>query len=946
MKQILKRLRILRSFATYISFATATVYATSPEMQLIIVSQPTDISIVQKGEIATISFVAEKGDYDVSYQWYQSTDGTKQTGVIIDGATSNSFTTEVFTVKGIRYYYCIATSGDESVASDVVVAAYTGLPTLRINTETPIDSITKEEYVLGTMEIIYGNGEIFSYEFKKEKNGEKKEGIKGRGNSSWQQPKKGYSIKFESKQSLFGFPASKKWCITGNHSDKTLLRNKLASILGYEIYNTVWNPRFVSVDLVWNGEYRGNYVFGEKIAIGSGRVDIQDISDYSEKNIEFERYTDQNGDGSINLYDGGFIFEIDQRDEAEFMFITTKEAHIALDDPDSISEETWSHIKNVIQTAEDVLYSTNYTNELEGWRNFYDEKSIIDWFFVNEIAKNRDARQYASIYKYYSPIEKKIHFAPIWDFDIGFGNDGEKGDKPQYGTPTGWYIKNGTWMGRFFTDSGFVANIKSRWNSKKIALINTVTNNLQMLANENATSAECNFNKWKILGKYVWPNPEGYKDRQTYQSEIDYLKNWLGERIAWMDIALKNSFFISYDLAGGTLAKKPTKVFLSQSTSDFTLKNPSRYGYTFAGWSGPGIDGLSTSVKVTDDGKGDRTFTANWTRDFSIKDISLCSITLSDSGFIYNGSTITPAIVVTDDGKTLIANEDYTTNYENNVAAGIAKIIVSGIGEYSGKQEKLFTIAPRPVVVKIENEKKMYGMNDPEWNWTIEGLLSCDNVGDVLNGISVFREPLENVGRYTISVNIDSIENSNYTADVKEGILTIEPDTTKVVVKVVGHIDTVEYDGKKHAVYGFDIKSNNEKYSPNFIDYAGDSLVIGKDAKTYPMGLATYDFKNISENFSNVLFDITDGYLVIKPQEKNQAFTMSPENGTPLRLSSTGRYIRVQTTLLSKRYAVYDIQGVVVQIGNVEQESFDISVKKAGVFIVHIGSTMQKVYVR
>ena len=47
------------------------------------------------------------------------------------------------------------------------------------------------------MEIIYGNGENFSYEFKKEKNGEKKEGIKGRGNSSWQQPKKGYSIKFE-----------------------------------------------------------------------------------------------------------------------------------------------------------------------------------------------------------------------------------------------------------------------------------------------------------------------------------------------------------------------------------------------------------------------------------------------------------------------------------------------------------------------------------------------------------------------------------------------------------------------------------------------------------------------------------------------------------------------------------------------------------------------------
>ena len=75
--------------------------------------------------------------------------------------------------------------GEEKVVSDVVVVAYTELLILYIDTEIPIDSITRESYVPGNMRLIYGNGEMFTYEIKKEK-----EGIKGRGNSSWGKPKK------------------------------------------------------------------------------------------------------------------------------------------------------------------------------------------------------------------------------------------------------------------------------------------------------------------------------------------------------------------------------------------------------------------------------------------------------------------------------------------------------------------------------------------------------------------------------------------------------------------------------------------------------------------------------------------------------------------------------------------------------------------------------------
>lgn len=60
------------------------------------------------------------------------------------------------------------------------------------------------------------------------------------------------------------------------------------------------------------------------------------------------------------------------------------------------------------------------------------------------------------------------------------------------------------------------------------------------MADELCVSAEINFKKWDILGRYVWPNPNGYDVRTSYQSEVDYLVAWLGNRIAWMDAMMSS----------------------------------------------------------------------------------------------------------------------------------------------------------------------------------------------------------------------------------------------------------------------------------------------------------------------------------------------------------------------------------------------------------------------
>ena len=41
-----------------------------------------------------------------------------------------------------------------------------------------------------------------------------------------------------------------------------------------------------------------------------------------------------------------------------------------------------------------------------------------------------------------------------------------------------------------------------------------------------------NFQKWDILGNYVWPN---YYVGSTYVDELDFFKNWIGDRLLWID---------------------------------------------------------------------------------------------------------------------------------------------------------------------------------------------------------------------------------------------------------------------------------------------------------------------------------------------------------------------------------------------------------------------------
>jgi hypothetical protein len=258
-------------------------------------------------------------------------------------------------------------------------------------------------------------------------------------------------------------------------------------------------------------------MLGEQIKIDDNRVNIKDIS--KAKSID----------------KGGFIFEIDGRQDEAFNFITSRGVCISLKDPDEVRDEIQQKVKDIIQTAEDALYSENFADPANGWRKYFDEASVIAWYLMNELGKNVDSANYASIYFYYDPSDKLIHMGPNWDFDLAYGNV----NYADCDSTEDLYVKNNSiWIHQMFFDAGFVNNVKNKWNSTKEPLYESINTWIPEEAGFLNGAANMNFSRWEILGKYVWPNPSEYYKRTTYQSEIDYLTDWLNDRYSYLNTSL------------------------------------------------------------------------------------------------------------------------------------------------------------------------------------------------------------------------------------------------------------------------------------------------------------------------------------------------------------------------------------------------------------------------
>jgi len=349
--------------------------------------------------------------------------------------------------------------------------------------------------------------------------------IRGRGNSSFGMPKKGYNLLLENKTQIFDMAPSRQWLLMANYSDKSLMRNYTAYEFSRDL-GAEFAPKMRFVDVILNGRYIGNYVIGERVKIDKGRLDLSKIKADT---------TDEYG------LTGGYVLEVNSADKwnaSEVIFETSKinlnRGHFwSIRQPAerNLPPAAYEYIKNYINNAENALFSDNFKDPEKGYRAYIDTASVINWYLVNELYKQVDAAFHTSVFLY-KPRGEKLRMGPVWDFDLGGGN----ADYGGCDDPEGWYVRYSAWISRMFEDEAFAKDFKDRWNYVKTnGYFDVFFKRIDDTAKLLEKSAEMNFETWRILGKYVWPNAGDVSSRTTYQSEIDYLKEWLALRIKWMD---------------------------------------------------------------------------------------------------------------------------------------------------------------------------------------------------------------------------------------------------------------------------------------------------------------------------------------------------------------------------------------------------------------------------
>lgn len=433
-----------------------------------------------------------------------------------DGVTANNFSNPVkYTVY----------SGKET-AEYTVTVTHLGprIPRVYIDTENKAPILNKDNYVTSTVRVEdydkqYTDGTSFS----------SAAGVKGRGNSTWGMPKKPYRIKLDKKASLLGLSPDKDWALLANYTDKTLLRNitafEISRIVGME-----WTPTSLSVDFYLNGTYQGVYCLTEHVKVAKDRLDLNLVTP---------------SDNSGEALTGDYFLELDFHADEENLFKTKlEELPIMFKDPEDPTSEQFKYVEDFFNTAESVLYSENFKDPENGYKKYIDMESFIQYYIVQELAKNVDGNMRGSCYlalRRNGKIEQPL----VWDFDIAFGN-AEHIVSQQGATSVGWdgwYIKTKSpWFDQLFKDPAFVQRLKERWNELKPQL-DELPNYIREHAAGLNDAQQKNFGSlskggagWNI-NEIMWPN---FINRGSYSAEVDYLVTFVEKRLDWLNTNINN----------------------------------------------------------------------------------------------------------------------------------------------------------------------------------------------------------------------------------------------------------------------------------------------------------------------------------------------------------------------------------------------------------------------
>ncbi|GHU45682.1 hypothetical protein FACS1894120_0990 [Clostridia bacterium] len=404
-------------------------------------------------------------------------------------------------------------------------AAPSHIPAVYITTDSGKDITSKTKYVAGKFSMAVPKTSRY------EKVAQTDMTIKGRGNSTWAMPKKPYRIKFNKKISLLGLPKSKDWILLANHADRSLIRNTVAFEAARET-GLGFVPTAIPVSLYVNGAYKGVYTLGDAVEVQPGRVELGSNDAKSKKDV-------------------GFLLEVGgaKKDTNAFKkeyFHTNLLSYVLVHSPkygNDLTPAQFKYIGGYFMDAEKAIMN------LDGYEDYIDVDSFVDFFLHTELFFNTDSTFYRSCYISKDP-GGKLKMAAVWDFDSAIGN--YSGDLDEVGKYYNYnrftsvhgeshYIKTKSWMQYLLKDPAFCSKVKKRWNEIGGKMLKRALSTAEKYRTTLAVPAKSNFQVWQVLGSGQRIRGEANTlSIPTYNGQIDYIEDFLRTRKIWLDYAIQH----------------------------------------------------------------------------------------------------------------------------------------------------------------------------------------------------------------------------------------------------------------------------------------------------------------------------------------------------------------------------------------------------------------------
>ncbi|MCA6362229.1 MAG: CotH kinase family protein [Bacteroidetes bacterium] len=418
------------------------------------------------------------------------------------------------------------------------------LPIVVLNTNN--QPIPQGPKIMADMGIIYNGPSVRNYLTDPFNDYNGKIGIDIRGNYSAILPQKPYGIETRDVNGnslnvpLLGMPSENDWALLANYNDKSFMRNLLA----FDVFDKTghYAPRARLVEVVLNGEYQGVYLLCETIKRDANRVDIARL--------------DPNETTWPDV-SGGYMLKTDYWDNANSWQLgfspigyPNMDVHMVYvyPDPADLVPQQQTYIQTFVNDYETALYGAAFADTAVGYRKYISVRSFMDYWIVNELSRNVDGHK-KSCY-YYKEKDNangtigKMKAGPVWDFDWAWKNiPGCVNSQMTDGS--GWsYLVNDcspdvnspAWYVRLLQDTNFANQLHCRWFELRETVLDTTylfnyMDSVAALVNE---AQQRHYDYWGHMGQATGA-PEVDPPAQSYQEEIDRLKQFIRLRLAFLD---------------------------------------------------------------------------------------------------------------------------------------------------------------------------------------------------------------------------------------------------------------------------------------------------------------------------------------------------------------------------------------------------------------------------